>query len=155
GTQLTMRTFHTGGVAGLDITAGLPRVEELFEARIPKGKAEISHIDGVVEIIRGEGPTKVKVTSRESYDTSIELPADAELLAAPGDAVEEKQVLARQPGRDGTAAGPDVTSPVKGFLVRDGNGLVVRAEDVVEREYAIPHNAKLKVENGEEIRAGD
>ena len=54
GTQLTMRTFHTGGVAGLDITAGLPRVEELFEARIPKGKAEISHIDGIVEIIRGD-----------------------------------------------------------------------------------------------------
>jgi DNA-directed RNA polymerase subunit beta' len=155
GTQLTMRTFHTGGVAGLDITAGLPRVEELFEARIPKGKAEISHIDGVVEIIRGEGPTRVKVLSRETYDTSIELPAEAELLAAPGDLVEEKQVLARQPARDGTAAGPDVTAPVKGFLVRDGNGLVVRAEDVVEREYAIPHNAKLKVENGEEIRAGD
>ena len=55
GTQLTMRTFHTGGVAGLDITAGLPRVEELFEARIPKGKAEISHIDGIVEMVRGDG----------------------------------------------------------------------------------------------------
>ena len=51
GTQLTMRTFHTGGVAGQDITQGLPRVEELFEARIPKGKAEISHIDGIVEVI--------------------------------------------------------------------------------------------------------
>ena len=154
GTQLTMRTFHTGGVAGLDITAGLPRVEELFEARVPKGKAEISHIDGVVEILRGDGGTKVKVTSRESYDTSIQLPANAELLAAPGDLVEANQVLARTEGRDG-AAGPDVLAPAKGFLVRDGNGLVVRAEDVVEREYAIPHNAKLKVENGQEIRAGD
>ena len=48
GTQLTMRTFHTGGVAGDDITQGLPRVEELFEARTPKGKATISEIDGVV-----------------------------------------------------------------------------------------------------------
>ncbi|MFL5725898.1 MAG: DNA-directed RNA polymerase subunit beta', partial [Chloroflexota bacterium] len=76
GTQLTMRTFHTGGVAaGVDITAGLPRVEELFEARIPKGKAEISHIDGIVEIVRGDGPTKVKVVSREVYDTSLALPA--------------------------------------------------------------------------------
>mgnify|MGYP000432225155 CR=1 FL=1 len=66
GTQLTMRTFHTGGVAGTDITAGLPRVEELFEARMPKGKAEISHIDGAVEILEGEdGTRKVKVTSRE------------------------------------------------------------------------------------------
>ena len=51
GTQLTMRTFHTGGVAGTDITQGLPRVEELFEARIPKGKATISEIDGTVQKI--------------------------------------------------------------------------------------------------------
>jgi DNA-directed RNA polymerase subunit beta' len=152
GTQLTMRTFHTGGVAGLDITAGLPRVEELFEARIPKGKAEISHIDGVAEIIRGDTGTKVKVTSRESYDTSIALPAGAELLAAPGDLVEVNQVLARVDGTDGV---PDVTAPVKGFLVKGDDGLVVRAEDVVEREYTIPHNAKLLVENGQEVRAGD
>ena len=51
GTQLTMRTFHTGGVAGTDITQGLPRVEELFEARIPKGKATISEIDGTIQKI--------------------------------------------------------------------------------------------------------
>ena len=51
GTQFTMRTFHTGGVAGTDITQGLPRVEELFEARIPKGKATISEIDGTVQKI--------------------------------------------------------------------------------------------------------
>ena len=51
GTQLTMRTFHTGGVAGTDITQGLPRVEELFEARIPKGKATIAEIDGTVSKI--------------------------------------------------------------------------------------------------------
>ena len=96
GTQLTMRTFHTGGVAaGVDITAGLPRVEELFEARIPKGKAEISHIDGIVEIVRGDGPTKVKVISREVYDTSLALPKGAEMLAAPGDSVELGQVVAR------------------------------------------------------------
>jgi DNA-directed RNA polymerase subunit beta' len=154
GTQLTMRTFHTGGVAGLDITAGLPRVEELFEARVPKGKAEISHIDGVVEIIRSDTGTKVKVTSTEVYDTTLALPAGAELLAAAGDLVEANQVLARAAGTDG--AGPtDVVAPVKGFLVKGEEGLVVRAEDVVEREYTIPHNAKILVENGQEIRAGD
>jgi DNA-directed RNA polymerase subunit beta' len=52
GTQLTMRTFHTGGVAGDDITQGLPRIQELFEARNPKGQATISEIDGVVKDIR-------------------------------------------------------------------------------------------------------
>ncbi len=153
GTQLTMRTFHTGGVAaGVDITAGLPRVEELFEARIPKGKAEISHIDGIVEIVRGDGPTKVKVVSREVYDTSMALPADVEMLVAPGDSVELGQALARTEA-DGTTS--DVTAPVAGHLVKGDDGLVIRAEDVVEREYLIPHNAKILVENGAEIRAGD
>jgi DNA-directed RNA polymerase subunit beta' len=152
GTQLTMRTFHTGGVAGLDITAGLPRVEELFEARIPKGKAEISHIDGVVEISRGDGGTRVKVISVEHYDAPVALPKGAELLAAAADLVEKGQVLARS-GQDGTAT--EVLAPEKGILARDGNHLVVKAEDRVEREYPIPHNAKLLVENGQEIRAGD
>ena len=52
GTQLTMRTFHTGGVAGDDITQGLPRIQEIFEARNPKGQAVISEIDGVITEIR-------------------------------------------------------------------------------------------------------
>src|SRR5260221_266504 len=84
GRQWTMRTFHTGGVAGPDITAGLPRVEELFEARVPKGKAEISHIDGTVEILRADNGTKVKVTSREAFDSALSVPQGAELLAAAG-----------------------------------------------------------------------
>jgi DNA-directed RNA polymerase subunit beta' len=52
GTQLTMRTFHTGGVAGTDITQGLPRIEQLFEARNPKNPAAISEIEGVVKDIQ-------------------------------------------------------------------------------------------------------
>ncbi|NJD28797.1 MAG: DNA-directed RNA polymerase subunit beta' [Chloroflexi bacterium] len=149
GTQLTMRTFHTGGGAGLDITAGLPRVEELFEARVPKGKAEISHIDGTVEILRSETGTRVKVTSRETYDTAVVLPDGAELLAAPGDLVESGGIIARVEGGD------DVVAAVKGFLARTDDGLGVRAEDIVEREYAIPHNARLLVTEGQDIRAGD
>jgi DNA-directed RNA polymerase subunit beta' len=149
GTQLTMRTFHTGGVAGQDITQGLPRVEELFEARIPKGKAEISHIDGLVEVLQTDTGRKVRVISRESFDTPLALPDGAEMLAAPGDLVEANQVVARAEGA------ADVAVPVKGFLVRTDDGIVVRAEDIVEREYAIPHSAKLLIEDGQEIRAGD
>ena len=153
GTQLTMRTFHTGGVAGLDITAGLPRVEELFEARMPKGKAEISHIDGVVEIIQGEnGARRVKVTSREAFDTPLRISAGHEVLVAEGDGVEANQVVARLE-KDGTV--DEVRAPEKGLMVHVEDGLSVRSEDVVEREYAIPHNAKLLVENGQLIRAGD
>ncbi len=151
GTQLTMRTFHTGGVAGLDITAGLPRVEELFEARVPKGKAEISHIDGIVTIIRADATTKVEVTSRESYDSALAVPAGAEMLAADGDLVEVDQVVARVAGEPPV----DIVAPVKGFLARTDDGLVIRAEDVVVREYPIPHNARLLVDESQEVRAGD
>ena len=149
GTQLTMRTFHTGGVAGLDITAGLPRVEELFEARVPKGKAEISHIDGTVEIVRGDTGTKVKVTSRESYDIALNVPKKAELLAAAGDTVQVGQVIARVEGS------PDIVAQAEGFLTKTDDGLVLRAEDIVPREYPIPHNARLLVTEAQEVRAGD
>ncbi len=153
GTQLTMRTFHTGGVAGLDITAGLPRVEELFEARMPKGKAEISHIDGVVEIIQGEnGARRVKVTSREEFDTPLRIGKGHEVLVAPGDHVEANQIVAKLE-KDGTV--DEVRAPEAGLMVLADKGLHVHSEDVVEREYAIPHNAKLLVENGQLVRAGD
>jgi len=59
GTQLTLRTFHTGGVAGVDITHGLPRVQELFEIRIPKGKAPLAEFDGVIEDVEERGTLKV------------------------------------------------------------------------------------------------
>src|SRR3982074_3583865 len=79
GTQLTMRTFHTGGIAGEDITQGLPRVEELFEAREPKEKAVISEIDGIVEIVRDDHGQQVKVTSRREYRDVYSLPEGYEL----------------------------------------------------------------------------
>ena len=73
GTQLTMRTFHTGGVAGKDITQGLPRVEELFEARIPKGLAIITEFDGVVS--RNEDSTKneIIITNEETGESKAYL----------------------------------------------------------------------------------
>ena len=73
GTQLTMRTFHTGGVAGGDITQGLPRVEELFEARKPKGLAEICEADGTVISIeaRKDNKTEVRVRGEEEDRTYI------------------------------------------------------------------------------------
>ena len=71
GTQLTMRTFHTGGVAGGDITQGLPRVEELFEARKPKGVAVISEISGKVSISEAKKRKEVKVTGKDNSKTYL------------------------------------------------------------------------------------
>ncbi|MBQ2642342.1 MAG: DNA-directed RNA polymerase subunit beta' [Eubacterium sp.] len=73
GTQLTMRTFHTGGVAGDDITQGLPRVEELFEARKPKGLAILSEIDGRVSIKRDGEKTEVVVNNKDTGESKTYL----------------------------------------------------------------------------------
>ena len=69
GTQLTMRTFHTGGVAGGDITQGLPRVEELFEARKPKGLAVISEISGKVSIADNKKRKEITITGKDDAKT--------------------------------------------------------------------------------------
>ncbi|MBT9253540.1 MAG: DNA-directed RNA polymerase subunit beta' [Brockia lithotrophica] len=93
GTQLTMRTFHTGGVAGEDITQGLPRVQELFEARNPKGQAAIAEIDGVVTDIRdGRDRREIEVKGENEIRT-YGVSYGARLLVAVGDRVEKGQPL--------------------------------------------------------------
>ncbi len=90
GTQLTMRTFHTGGVHGADdITQGLPRVVELFEARTPKGKAEIAAATGRVEIVEDERTRTIELIPDDGSDpTSYKVPRRARLKVRTGDSVE-------------------------------------------------------------------
>src|SRR5690625_963594 len=90
GTQLTMRTFHTGGVAGVeDITAGLPRIEELFEARKPKGQAIVTEVNGTCEIVETKGTRKVVVTGDDGSENSYTIPYGARLKVRDGSMVEE------------------------------------------------------------------
>ncbi|BCS81708.1 DNA-directed RNA polymerase subunit beta' [Caldicellulosiruptor diazotrophicus] len=84
GTQLTMRTFHTGGIAGQDITQGLPRVEELFEARKPKGVAVISEIEGYVSIKEDKKRT-ITVRNDNGEERTYEIPYGARLKVNDGD----------------------------------------------------------------------
>ncbi len=94
GTQLTMRTFHTGGVAGLDITHGLPRIQELFEARIPKGMAPISEVDGRVRIEEPEKARKIIITPDDgSEDVPYQVSVRSRMLVADGDHVTVGQQL--------------------------------------------------------------
>lgn len=93
GTQLTMRTFHTGGIAGGDITQGLPRVEELFEARKPKGQAVISEVDGEIRFEDNKGKVVALVTDDEMAVHEYTIPYGAHLAVADGDRVEAGQEL--------------------------------------------------------------
>ena len=89
GTQLTMRTFHTGGVAGGDITQGLPRVEELFEARKPKGLAIISEFAGVVEVKDTKKKREIVVTNNESGESKTYLiPYGSRMKVSDGQVIE-------------------------------------------------------------------
>ena len=88
GTQLTMRTFHTGGVAGADITQGLPRVEELFEARKPKGLAVISEISGEITINETKKKKEVIVTSNDGDTKTYNIPYGSRVKVRDGDFVE-------------------------------------------------------------------
>ena len=93
GTQLTMQTFHQGGIAGGDITQGLPRVEELFEARKPKGLAIISDIPGVVKIEDSKKKREVVVTSDEGEQKTYLIPFGSRLTVHDGDRLEAGDVI--------------------------------------------------------------
>jgi DNA-directed RNA polymerase subunit beta' len=88
GTQLTMRTFHTGGVAGLDITQGLPRVVELFEARKPKGLAQIAEVDGKVTVEETDKAVKLTITDDKGEEHAYSFPPRTNILVEPGKRVE-------------------------------------------------------------------
>ncbi|HEY8391649.1 MAG TPA: DNA-directed RNA polymerase subunit beta' [Capillibacterium sp.] len=88
GTQLTMRTFHTGGVAGEDITQGLPRVEELFEARKPKGQAIITEVSGTVKIVEVKGIRRVSIQTEDGEERLYQIPYGARLKVKDGSKVE-------------------------------------------------------------------
>jgi DNA-directed RNA polymerase subunit beta' len=97
GTQLTMRTFHTGGVAGADITHGLPRVEELFEARKPKGLAEICESSGTVYSITQDKDGKTEVVIRGDEERTYVVPFGARLAVEQGDYVEAGDNITKGP----------------------------------------------------------
>ncbi len=182
GTQLTMRTFHTGGVAGVDITSGLPRVEELFEARVPKGHSVISEIDGLAEVVHDGESRWIKVISTEYYSDQYDLPKGAKLLVENGDWVDQGTVLADVPKpatdeetkkdtKKGTKkktkkesaaeaaetalAETKVVARIAGQVnLEKRRRLSVVYEEKEEREYPVAALARILVENGEQVQAG-
>ncbi len=162
GTQLTLRTFHTGGVVGLDITSGLPRVEELFEARNPKGQAIISEIDGIADVIQDDGGRRVKITSSETYRDEYALPARWQVMVSAGQFVNIGAVLATPPATKetkGKTKAPSketqpITARIAGEISRKKGQLFISYEEHEEREYVIPSVAGIRVQAGDTVHAG-
>ncbi|MFM7390959.1 MAG: DNA-directed RNA polymerase subunit beta', partial [Actinomycetota bacterium] len=125
GTQLTMRTFHTGGVAGKDIAGGLPRVVELFEARHPKGAATLSRATGTVRIGDDDGKgLLVKIIDDNGDEVSFQMPSGSKLKAKDGDSVVAGQLLTDGP------IDPKELLEISG--IRDAQNYIV---DEVQRVY--------------------
>jgi DNA-directed RNA polymerase subunit beta' len=149
GTQLTLRTFHTGGVAGVeDITHGLPRVQELFEARNPKGEAIIADIDGRVELLTTEdGGRILKVIFSEMREDAYDIPGNWAIQVEDGEDIPARTRLAKRGDKE-------VLAEHNGKVQRDGNRVVVRWEFRDEREYEVASAARLRAETGEVVTAG-
>ncbi len=149
GTQLTLRTFHTGGVAGGgDITQGLPRVQELFEARIPKGEATIAEISGILHIERDGDERTVRIVSTEPRQREYEVPANWSIKVEDGDRVQQGTVLAKNEEEE-------LTSDVAGIASVQDRSVTVRYEERNEAVYEIPAAARLRFQDGAQVQAGD
>ena len=160
GTQLTMRTFHTGGVAGVsDITTGLPRVEELFEARSPKGQAVISEIDGVAEVLREGELRKVRITADDVNHDDYDLDPGTRVRVKDGQIVEAGDQLALRPpsgAEDEEIESRRLRARIGGVVERrrGGRRLRIRYETHDRREYDIPASARLRIAEGDRVEAG-
>jgi DNA-directed RNA polymerase subunit beta' len=159
GTQLTLRTFHTGGIAGAqgDITQGLPRVEELFEARVPKEKAILSEAAGVVEVVtagQANGGCTIRVVATIQGADEYPLQEGGQLLVKAGERVELNQVIALLPGTPGGESVP-VLARVQGKAGFSASGvLTVSYEEREAWSCQVPAKNAVVVQTGQAVRAG-
>ncbi|PIZ94956.1 MAG: DNA-directed RNA polymerase subunit beta' [Candidatus Magasanikbacteria bacterium CG_4_10_14_0_2_um_filter_37_12] len=168
GTQLTMRTFHLGGVAGGgDITQGLPRVEELFEARMPKRNAILSEVGGAVEIEDADGKVITSPTGRKIFEGR----KGQKIIKVHFEGIEEVETKIRKTDDvsvvDGQAvkkgdlilvrgtSGEEIKATFPGTISMDGKSLTLRYQGRHTKEYIIPMGYKLWVKDGDEVEKGD
>ena len=149
GTQLTLNTFHASGVAGEDITQGLPRVDELFEARQPKGQAYMSEISGSVEVWEDGDTYIVQVTPKKGRVEKLELDGrkshvktGTELLA--GDVLAADKDDSRP-----------LTAPFDGVVEVTKTHIILSSNNQTPARYEIPGFKQLTVASGDDIEAGD
>ena len=150
GTQLTMRTFHTGGVAGSDITSGLPRVEELFEARSPKGAAVLSEISGQAELIEGPEGRTVRIMNSEELVDEYTITGYTPKVEN-GDTVIIGTSIASSGEGDDLE---DIQARNSGVVSIEKGSITITWTDEEQREYSIPAASNLEISDGDEVEAG-
>ncbi len=151
GTQLTMRTFHMGGVAGEgDITQGLERVEELFEARAPKTPAILCDIAGEVKIKKAAGHITISVLGEKAVEKSYQFAAGQKTALKKGDEVKEKQILA-----SAVQGGSAIRADFNGKITEITDDVItIKSLEAPNREYEISSQITPLVKNGEKITPG-
>ncbi len=150
GTQLTMRTFHSGWVAkeGGDMTQGLARVEELLEARSPKVVAEISDIDGTVEVEHDNNQVIVSVTAHELQEEEYYFSQDFEIAVKEWQTIKPKQILARNKKEKAR-----ITAGFGGEVKRISDGMIVIKDTEKRRyEYSFDLGRTLLVKTWDEVK---
>jgi DNA-directed RNA polymerase subunit beta' len=149
GTQMTMRTFHKGGVASVDITQGIPRIEELFEARRPKSEAEITSVSGKVHIEYAEDDSAtVIITGNKKVKRHYIISEVKKVLVEDSDEVKSGQILYINKEEVEKQAPFDGTVHIKGgILTLVGT---VKAEEII----TVLPNIPILVKEGEEVKAG-
>jgi DNA-directed RNA polymerase subunit beta' len=143
-----MRTFHTGGAAGEDITSGLPRVEELFEARIPKKPAVLSEIEGKVSLKKRSEDIIIAVSGVGETSDIIEIPENHKFIVENNDTVSIGQIIAEADGEK------PVKSHTVGKIRLSGNRAKITSNGDIVREYTVPTFTLLKVKNGDMVEKG-
>ncbi len=151
GTQLTMRTFHMGGVAeGGDITQGLTRVEELFEARSPKSPAVVSEIEGKATIHRKGKLTEISVLSSEPVEITYQLMEEMIPTVKVGDRVKPKMIIARAENQKGTLK---ATDEAKVREIR-GDKIITKTEGNITKTYKIEGSRNITISSGDIVKKG-
>lgn len=151
GTQLTLRTFHIGGVASEDITYGLPRVEELFEARSPHTPAIICEIDGKIKIShdKDEDVLMIQVISDKYREEVIDIPKDFKTVAKNGDKVKVRGILANATNRRA------IRSPFEAKIKISGSKIYLTSLEKVSKSYKLETSASVLAKNGDSVKIGN
>ena len=151
GTQLTLDTKHSSGVGGDDIAQGLPRVDELLEARTPKGEAILTECDGTVSVSENNDKYLVEVTPTSGRSETIKLDDGQVLKVKHGSVIKTGDVLASNDDNE-----LPLVAPFDGTISIDKDGQIkLTAEKSASLKYEFPSYRQLTVKSGDQVKAGD